>query len=172
MIRINPANIGMEGEFLSGEEDPVLLDLSTFPQKITGRGNIKYSLHAAIVGKDLIVTGSAEILLASECAVCLEEAEYLLKKKDICIHVENVPMDRFYDLTDDIRENLLLSMPMRIKCKEDCKGLCTSCGANLNKEKCSCKKAKAGKKAAGKGNIQQEFSGEKTDWSALDELKF
>ena len=167
MIRVNPANIGPEGEFLSGEEDSALLDLSTFPQKIEAKNSVKYDLHAMLVGKDLVVMGSASVLLVSECAVCLDETEYLLTRKDICIHVENIPMDGFYDLTDDIRETLLLSMPIRIKCKEDCKGLCCSCGANLNKEKCSCKKAKSGKKTSG-----DAVSGEKTDWSALDQLKF
>ncbi|MBR2364907.1 MAG: DUF177 domain-containing protein [Lentisphaeria bacterium] len=167
MIRINPANIGMEGEHLSGEEDAALLDLSTFPQKIAPKSAVKYDLHASLAGKDLIVTGSAKVLLLSECAVCLDETEYLLAKKDICIHVENIPMDNFYDLTDEVRENLLLSMPMRIKCKEDCKGLCLSCGANLNKEKCTCKKSR---KTAVK--TENTANGEKTDWSALDQLKF
>ena len=167
MIRVNPANIGPEGEFLSGEEDSALLDLSTFPQKIEAKNSVKYDLHAMLVGKDLVVTGSASVLLVSECAVCLDETEYLLARKDICIHVENIPMDGFYDLTDDIRETLLLSMPIRIKCKEDCKGLCCSCGANLNTEKCSCRKAKGGKKTSG-----NTADGEKTDWSALDQLKF
>lgn len=168
MIRINPANIGMEGEQLNGEEDPALLDLSTFSQKIEAKGKIKYDLFAALAGKDLIVTGSAQVLLHSECAVCLDDAEYLLAKKDICIHVENIPMDGFYDLTDEVRENLLLSMPMRIKCKEDCKGLCLSCGANLNREKCSCNKKK---KSSAKGKAEDPVQ-EKTDWSALDQLKF
>lgn len=167
MIRVNPANIGPEGEFLSGEEDSALLDLCTFPQKIEAKSSVKYDLHAMLVGKDLVVTGSAGVLLVSECAVCLDETEHLLTKKDICIHVEKVPMDGFYDLTDDIRETLLLSMPIRLKCKEDCKGLCCSCGANLNREKCSCKKAKVGKNAS-----KNTSGGEKTDWSALDQLKF
>ena len=168
MIRINPANIGMEGEGLCGEEDPSILDLSTFSQEIKADGMIKYDLYATMAGKDLIVTGSAQVRLHSLCAVCLDDAEYLLAKKDICIHVENIPMDGFYDLTDEVRENLLLSMPMRIKCKEDCKGLCSGCGANLNTEKCSCKK----KKSSGKGKKEEEAGREKTDWSALDQLKF
>ena len=169
MIRVNPANIGADGEFLSGEEDSALLDLSTFPQRIAAETNIKYDLHAMLAGKDLVVTGSAKVLLVSECAVCLDETKYLLAKNDICIHVENIPMDGFYDLTDDIRENLLLSMPMRIKCKEDCKGLCFSCGANLNREKCSCKKSKSKKE---KEDPNGADGGAKTDWSALDQLKF
>ncbi len=46
------------------------------------------------------------------------------------------------DLTEDVKENLLLAVPMKKLCKESCKGLCTNCGANLNKKKCSCKQEK------------------------------
>ncbi len=43
------------------------------------------------------------------------------------------------DLSTDIRENLLLVIPMKHLCKEDCLGLCPSCGVNLNYETCECK---------------------------------
>lgn len=41
-------------------------------------------------------------------------------------------------LTDAVRDALLLEMPMRILCKEDCRGLCPVCGINLNKDTCTC----------------------------------
>lgn len=43
------------------------------------------------------------------------------------------------DLREDIRENLLLLIPMKRLCREDCSGLCPTCGANLNNETCPCK---------------------------------
>ena len=43
------------------------------------------------------------------------------------------------DLSSDIRENLLLTLPMKHLCKDDCRGLCAQCGANLNSEICNCK---------------------------------
>jgi len=45
------------------------------------------------------------------------------------------------DLRSDICENLLLMIPMKRLCKEDCLGLCATCGANLNLETCHCKSA-------------------------------
>jgi uncharacterized protein len=42
-------------------------------------------------------------------------------------------------LEDVVREQVLLSLPTRTLCKEDCKGLCPRCGQNLNLETCSCK---------------------------------
>ena len=37
-----------------------------------------------------------------------------------------------------ILDNLRLNLPVRFVCKEDCKGVCTKCGKNLNFEKCEC----------------------------------
>jgi uncharacterized protein len=42
------------------------------------------------------------------------------------------------DLADLVREQILLSIPTRIFCREDCKGLCGSCGVNLNTAGCGC----------------------------------
>lgn len=41
-------------------------------------------------------------------------------------------------LEDVLREQVLLSLPVRTLCREDCKGLCPRCGQNLNIEACSC----------------------------------
>jgi len=46
-------------------------------------------------------------------------------------------------LEDVLREQVLLSLPVRTLCKPDCKGLCPSCGANRNQEPCSCDQAQA-----------------------------
>ena len=42
------------------------------------------------------------------------------------------------ELTDAVRDALLLQLPMRVLCAEDCKGLCPVCGINLNKGTCTC----------------------------------
>lgn len=41
-------------------------------------------------------------------------------------------------ITEDILEYCRLSIPLKILCKEDCRGLCTSCGADLNIDECDC----------------------------------
>ncbi|WP_263411120.1 YceD family protein [Terriglobus tenax] len=41
-------------------------------------------------------------------------------------------------LEDVVREQVLLSLPGRTLCSEDCKGLCPSCGQNLNQGSCDC----------------------------------
>jgi len=42
------------------------------------------------------------------------------------------------DLTEPLRENILLALPMKPLCSSDCEGLCPTCGANLNEGPCEC----------------------------------
>lgn len=44
------------------------------------------------------------------------------------------------DLSELARETFILNMPSKTLCREDCRGLCSGCGVNLNYEKCRCKK--------------------------------
>lgn len=44
------------------------------------------------------------------------------------------------DLGELARETFILNMPSKTLCREDCRGLCSGCGVNLNHEVCRCKK--------------------------------
>jgi len=56
------------------------------------------------------------------------------------IHLE--PGAHVVDLSEVIREALILAIPIKPLCSPDCKGLCPVCGANLNEETCDCKSEK------------------------------
>jgi uncharacterized protein len=43
------------------------------------------------------------------------------------------------DLTEVLRQDVLLELPVHVLCKEDCRGLCPECGTNLNEASCDCK---------------------------------
>jgi uncharacterized protein len=71
--------------------------------------------------------------------VNLESArdETELKKEDLAvgfIEAEKI------DLDDIIREQIYLSLPIKLLCESACAGLCRVCGVNLNKETCKCSK--------------------------------
>lgn len=55
---------------------------------------------------------------------------------DELILVENMK----FDLDPLVREDIFLTLPQKILCKENCKGLCQYCGKNLNEGPCNCKK--------------------------------
>src|SRR3954464_11554664 len=48
------------------------------------------------------------------------------------------PAERMLDLRPAVRENWLLTVPGYVQCSEDCKGLCATCGINLNESTCGC----------------------------------
>lgn len=91
---------------------------------------------------DIVVEGRINV----KCDRCLDEFKY-----DIYIPIkeylnnldapEKHDMANFYDnfdLTEIVKDNIILSLPMKFICKEDCKGLCPMCGKNLNYETCNC----------------------------------
>jgi uncharacterized protein len=47
--------------------------------------------------------------------------------------------DDAIDLGEVIREQFYMALPMKPLCREDCRGLCSECGANRNREACSCR---------------------------------
>jgi uncharacterized protein len=47
------------------------------------------------------------------------------------------------DLDELVREQILLGLPSRRLCREECKGLCPKCGADLNAGDCSCEQGEA-----------------------------
>lgn len=44
------------------------------------------------------------------------------------------------DITDIIKNNIVMSLPIKKLCKDECKGLCQHCGTNLNTSSCNCEK--------------------------------
>ncbi|MDD3225305.1 MAG: DUF177 domain-containing protein [Clostridium sp.] len=59
-------------------------------------------------------------------------------KDDEVIFIDN---DNF-DLTEIVENNVIVSLPIKRLCKPDCKGLCPTCGADLNHETCKCEDQK------------------------------
>lgn len=44
------------------------------------------------------------------------------------------------DLDQIVREQVLLALPLTVVCQDDCRGLCTVCGQNLNEKECGCER--------------------------------
>ena len=58
------------------------------------------------------------------------------------LYFETDPTTEFVDVGEELRQEIILEFAMSDLCKEDCKGLCPDCGANLNREQCKCEKTK------------------------------
>lgn len=112
-------------------------------------------LHGKVTnnGDSLLVEGVLKTVLQLKCGYCLEPFLFTLEEKfceefsegkpeaDDTGHDENGPnyfqgdVISFEEMVHDL---LVLALPMRPICKEDCKGLCVKCGKNLNYDVCSC----------------------------------
>lgn len=90
-------------------------------------------------------------LLKADCARCFGEVEtpfnqtfeHTVVKSEADLDSEGdylLALNDELDLREVLVSDLLLSLPSRFYCKEDCKGLCSVCGADLNKGACGCKK--------------------------------
>jgi uncharacterized protein len=107
--------------------------------------------------KDIRLNGELSTSVEMLCARCLEPVVQNVKRNfDLLYRPLGVDAGReeapvagteaeisYYEgegllLEDVLREQVLLAVPLKAICRQDCKGLCPQCGANLNLAKCSC----------------------------------
>jgi len=95
----------------------------------------------------LKINGTIDYKLELKCHRCLKEMfkNFKLNINEGFSNAEGVQTD-FYkfsdneiDLTEMVLDVIITSIPMKVLCNEECKGLCSSCGNNLNNKACSCK---------------------------------
>ena len=98
---------------------------------------LKLSAEACRSGDDLTVNVHLEGERVFTCSLCLEEFNNLFEK-DITLHYDIKGLDSV-TIDSDVRDEILVDHPIRILCRPDCKGLCLSCGSNLNEGSCDCK---------------------------------
>ncbi|WDL97396.1 YceD family protein [Alicyclobacillus sp. ALC3] len=94
------------------------------------------------------VRGHLETLLRYECSRCLEEYDSPLVANFDEQFSERVRQDDVHlvegsqvDLTPYIEEVVNLVIDFRPLCRDDCQGLCSVCGTNLNDHRCNCDRA-------------------------------
>jgi uncharacterized protein len=110
------------------------------------------------IGKGVLVTSELETVLELACNRCLSDYRLAIRFEleeefrptiDVVtgVWLELEPdQDRanlidehhILDLTEVVRQAVWLSLPMSLACRPDCRGLCPSCGQNLNEGNCAC----------------------------------
>jgi len=139
--------------------DPGMLDFS--PDPIRQVGYLDWVASAERAGAEIRITGSLDTTLELTCSRCLEPArahvnkpfDLFFRERDEAMFDEDeeVELDEkeartaFFTGTklaigDILREQILLALPMKALCTLDCKGLCPTCGTNLNSGSCGCPK--------------------------------
>lgn len=104
------------------------------------------------------IAGDYAVILLTNCNLCLIPARINLNQKfklsliaaedqlepegDVEFSLKDSDCDHYHgqeiNLAGYFEDQLLLDLPLTIKCSEECKGLCTNCGTNLNLDQCKC----------------------------------
>ena len=98
------------------------------------------SVEATLTRVDNMVLADAIVSAqyGYHCTRCLEDFEQAKSREFHFDYEITSPMD-VVDVGEDIRQEMILSVPLRMLCSKNCKGICAGCGVNLNTEKCKCK---------------------------------
>jgi len=122
----------------------------------SSKDNVDIHLYIVKDDNDYILSMEMDGDINLECSRCLEpfkmnlnktsnvilttkkpkEANQELSEEDLM--VEYVEDAEKFDLSNFIREEILLQTPMKPLCDDNCKGICPICGANKNENPCNC----------------------------------
>jgi len=118
-------------EEISSEDLDLDIGMMTFPE------SLQLKAEALKAEGELTVQVHVEGACTYTCSLCLEEFNNLFEK-DFTLHYDIKGLDSV-TIDPDVREEIITEHPIRILCRPSCRGLCRSCGANLNEEECDCK---------------------------------
>ncbi|MCL2573394.1 MAG: DUF177 domain-containing protein [Defluviitaleaceae bacterium] len=121
-------------------EITVLPKLDAVEAKIVVAGRLKN------VDDIFMLDAQADCEIKAACSRCLRSVEqrFPFHISEKYVEVERAEgddigfSDKMIDIFPAIQRNLLLNIPMKLLCDEDCAGLCSKCGRNLNEGDCDC----------------------------------
>ena len=173
-----------ESSHYEGEIDLPLLQVG--PDDYTFSAPLPWSVDVTNTGSALLVAGSVTGEATCACARCLDDVSYSLQGEiEGYFLIEGayaqggddegwdedepgedefdvLPADHVIDLEPLIRAALMVEAPNVPLCREDCAGLCPSCGANLNEGPCGC----------GLDEALEDFDRAANPFAALADFKF
>ena len=117
---------------------------------VTFPGPARVHLSVRYVDRLIHIEGTVDARGHGECDKCLDDVERDVhadideridpekNRDDDPFGESNVLVGGRLDVADLAQQVLLSEMPMGLRCKDDCAGLCGVCGTNLNAGECSC----------------------------------
>lgn len=134
------------------------MDISLAIENNTPKDNVHVSLRVNKHEKSVLLDGNAETTISLVCSRCLKRFLYPLNVnfKEEYVQMPEAGTGIEHELTseeldvnfysndeinidDFIREQLVLSLPVKPLCSPDCQGICPKCGKDLNEGLCNCK---------------------------------
>lgn len=140
----------------NNDEEVINIDATINIDDVIISGENPFVSPVHIKGKIENRTGIVRLLTVSDflyrthCDRCYETVERKINTESSHILVSSLNQedndefilvaDMRFDVGQLIRDDILLDMPTKFLCDENCKGLCVYCGKNLNEGLCGCKK--------------------------------
>jgi uncharacterized protein len=137
---------------------------------------LEVTATAELLDGQIRITGALETKIELVCARCLEpviedvnrvfDLFYRPVTKNLKPREDRLKDDDteigFFEgeglfLADVLKEQVLLALPLKVICRSDCRGLCPSCGANLNHEECRCETHATDPRLAPLARLKQDW---------------
>lgn len=131
---------------------------------------------AELVDGQIRIFGTFHTRLELTCARCLETVveevskdfdliyrpmTSIRKDEEIRLNLDDTDVAFFEGdglfLADVLAEQVTLSLPMKVICRSDCRGLCPHCGVNLNQEECRCESHASDPRMAPLARLKQDW---------------
>jgi len=134
----------------SAEEMEIAIAGAKFPSPI------EVDLSATLTGDEIICQGEVFSEVEIECSRCLEHFDLPIKtRSQFVVQMIDLPEEQsednndddyevipksqtFIDISQRVRDAILLNISLKPLCSDDCKGLCPMCGVNRNENDCEC----------------------------------
>ncbi|MCX6980828.1 MAG: hypothetical protein NTV08_08760 [Verrucomicrobia bacterium] len=120
-MKVHVLQIPEDGLHIEGEEPSEILDLQHARTRATGP--IEYSLDVGLSDGGLFATGTLAVDVECECVRCLEKFPRTLSVDDFACQVE-LEGREMVDLTEHVREDILLALPAHPHCDWDGEKVC------------------------------------------------
>lgn len=133
------------------------------PRDLVVEGSVRLSLSLDRRGDEIWIRGSLHLVVIQQCSRCLGDYPQTLELdlEVFCAKVRNPNVvgakvveeeddgihhhdGRVLSIDGEIREAVILGLPMKPLCKETCAGLCPRCGEDRNEGPCRCSRVAAG----------------------------
>lgn len=147
-MRVNVSDIiKTEGAGIDVKFDGDLPELREYDTSVDFNPSFKFTGRIVNLGGLLKLSGDLHFEFVANCLRCLKQVH---TQSDIKIEESFVEVSKsddveaytfegnVVDIDKPLMDNIILALPMKVICNDDCKGLCKTCGTNLNIKNCNC----------------------------------
>jgi uncharacterized protein len=132
-------------------------ELNPIDERVVLTAPVTVNGQVRVAGNEVFVNGHVETRAQVDCDRCLKPVELPVNTDFALEYISGVDYessaaaelteadmslsvfdDEAIDVDEIVKEQILLAVPSRMLCREDCKGICPECGIDKNTGECAC----------------------------------